>query len=260
MMRSLDWYRCIRRITWRGKGKTPLRRYKSIAVSDQETAQVSKSACEKSCQVTSEQIKADIKAATENCRRSGSKEKTSVIVGAGGRPRADSGSVQSTGITGAASSSRTRPISGSLSRVGAGTTPTGHVDEFGRITDRNSSRPNTDRSTGCSRTDECGKSDMQIGHSFTSEKREHSCSVSVGNLTSGCSSTGTAVLEERHGGTQPTNTGMASVICSQHNEGLHQSPDDFVPRRPLTRSCTHMSMESLEPESGDTEFRIYDFN
>ncbi|XP_047210581.1 F-box only protein 38 isoform X2 [Girardinichthys multiradiatus] len=233
----------------KGKGKTPLRRNKSIAVSDQETAQVSKSACDKSCQVTSEQIKADIKAATENCRRSGSKEKTSVIVGAGGRPRADSGSVQSTGITGAASSSRTRPISGSLSRVGAGTTPTGHVDEFGRITDRNSSRPNTDRSTGCSRTDECGKSDMQIGHSFTSEKREHSCSVSVGNLTSGCSSTGTAVLEERHGGTQPTNTGMASVICSQHNEGLHQSPDDFVPRRPLTRSCTHMSMESLEPES-----------
>uniref|UniRef100_A0A3B5KLL8 Uncharacterized protein n=1 Tax=Xiphophorus couchianus TaxID=32473 RepID=A0A3B5KLL8_9TELE len=90
-----------------GKGKTPLRRCKSVPVSDQGKAQVTQSTCEKSCQVTSEQIKADIKAATENCRRSGNKEKTSEIVGGTVRQRADSGQVQITGSTGAKNSSKT---------------------------------------------------------------------------------------------------------------------------------------------------------
>ncbi|XP_023184379.1 F-box only protein 38 [Xiphophorus maculatus] len=228
----------------KGKGKTPLRRCKSVPVSDQGKAQVTQSTCEKSCQVTSEQIKADIKAATENCRRSGNKEKTSEIVGGTVRQRADSGQVQITGSTGAASSSRTRPITGSLSRVEADTAPSGHVDGFGRITNQNTCRPTTYRSTSCSRT-ECAKSDMQTEDSFTSEKGESAGPVSVGCMTTGCSSTGTSAQQERHGGRQPTNAGIPSVICSQHNEG----GQNFVPRRPLTRSCTHTSLESLEPTS-----------
>lgn len=238
-----------------GKGKTPLRRCKSVPVSDQGKAQVTQSTCEKSCQVTSEQIKADIKAATENCRRSGNKEKTSEIVGGTVRQRADSGQVQITGSTGAASSSRTRPITGSLSRVEADTAPSGHVDGFGRITNQNTCRPTTYRSTSCSRT-ECAKSDMQTEDSFTSEKGESAGPVSVGCMTTGCSSTGTSAQQERHGGRQPTNAGIPSVICSQHNEG----GQNFVPRRPLTRSCTHTSLESLEPTSGHTKFIIYDFS
>uniref|UniRef100_M4AP74 F-box protein 38 n=1 Tax=Xiphophorus maculatus TaxID=8083 RepID=M4AP74_XIPMA len=233
------------------KGKTPLRRCKSVPVSDQGKAQVTQSTCEKSCQVTSEQIKADIKAATENCRRSGNKEKTSEIVGGTVRQRADSGQVQITGSTGAASSSRTRPITGSLSRVEADTAPSGHVDGFGRITNQNTCRPTTYRSTSCSRT-ECAKSDMQTEDSFTSEKGESAGPVSVGCMTTGCSSTGTSAQQERHGGRQPTNAGIPSVICSQHNEG----GQNFVPRRPLTRSCTHTSLESLEPTSGHTKPRV----
>uniref|UniRef100_A0A3B5KZJ8 Reverse transcriptase zinc-binding domain-containing protein n=1 Tax=Xiphophorus couchianus TaxID=32473 RepID=A0A3B5KZJ8_9TELE len=221
------------------KGKTPLRRCKSVPVSDQGKAQVTQSTCEKSCQVTSEQIKADIKAATENCRRSGNKEKTSEIVGGTVRQRADT------------SSSRTRPITGSLSRVEADTAPSRHVDGFGRITNQNTCRPTTYRSTSCSRT-ECAKSDMQTEDSFTSEKGESAGPVSVGCMTTGCSSTGTSAQQERHGGRQPTNAGIPSVICSQHNEG----GQNFVPRRPLTRSCTHTSLESLEPTSGHTKPRV----
>ncbi|KAM4586564.1 F-box only protein 38 isoform 1-T1 [Fundulus diaphanus] len=231
----------------KGKGKTPLRRYNSIAFSDPGKAQVSQSTCEKSCQVTSEQIKADIKAAAENCRRSGSKERTSEVVGATVRQRADSGSVQSTGSTGAASSSRTRPIIGSLNMVGAGTAPSGHADRFGKLTDRNTSRPTTKRSTPCNRTNEYAKSGTQKGDGFTSEKGESSGPIIVDNLTSACASTGSSALQERHRGRQLTNAGLTSVICSQHNKGSR----DFVPRRPLTRSCTHNSMESLESESGD---------
>uniref|UniRef100_A0A3P9N2R7 F-box protein 38 n=1 Tax=Poecilia reticulata TaxID=8081 RepID=A0A3P9N2R7_POERE len=233
------------------KGKTPLRRCKSVPVSDQGKAQVTQSTCEKSCQVTSEQIKADIKAATENCRRSGNKEKTSEIVGGTVRQRADSGQIQITGSTGAASSSRTRPITGSLSRVEADTAPSGHVDGFGRITNQNTCRPTTYRSTSCSRT-ECAKSDMETEDSFTSEKGEIAGPVSVGCMTSGCSSTGTSAQQERHGGRQPTSAGIPSDICSQHNKG----GQDFVPRRPLTRSCTHTSLESLEPTSGHTKPRV----
>uniref|UniRef100_A0A3Q2GRL6 F-box protein 38 n=1 Tax=Cyprinodon variegatus TaxID=28743 RepID=A0A3Q2GRL6_CYPVA len=83
-----------------GKGKTPLRRSKGAAVCDQGKALVSQGTCEKSCQVTSEQIKADVKAATETCRRSAAKEKGCEMEGGAARQRADGGSVQSTGSNG----------------------------------------------------------------------------------------------------------------------------------------------------------------
>lgn len=228
----------------KGKGKTPLRRCKSIPVSDHGKAQVSQGTCEKSCQVTSEQIKADIKAATEYCRKSGSKGKTSEIVGGTVRQGPDSGTAQGAGNTGATSSSRTRPITGSLSRVGSSCAPSGHVDGFGRINNRNASRSTTYRSPSYSRT-ECGKSHMQTGNNLTSEKGASSGSVSVGNKESDYASSGKSTLQERHGDRQRTSSGIPSVTCSQHSDRCQ----DFVPRRPLTRSCTHSSLESLEPDS-----------
>ncbi|XP_008400987.1 F-box only protein 38 isoform X2 [Poecilia reticulata] len=182
----------------KGKGKTPLRRCKSVPVSDQGKAQVTQSTCEKSCQVTSEQIKADIKAATENCRRSGNKEKTSEIVGGTVRQRADSGQIQITGSTGAASSSRTRPITGSLSRVEADTAPSGHVDGFGRITNQNTCRPTTYRSTSCSRT-ECAKSDMETEDSFTNlSKARPRVAVRRKRMADKSTSTSDPVTEDDH--------------------------------------------------------------
>ncbi|XP_014874306.1 F-box only protein 38 isoform X2 [Poecilia latipinna] len=182
----------------KGKGKTPLRRCKSVPVSDQGKAQVTQSTCEKSCQVTSEQIKADIKAATENCRRSGNKEKSSEIVGGTVRQRADSGQIQITGSTGAASSSRTRPITGSLSRVEADTAPSGHVDGFGRITNQNTCRPTTYRSTSCSRT-ECAKSDMETEDSFTNlSKARPRVAVRRKRMADKSTSTSDPVTEDDH--------------------------------------------------------------
>ncbi|KAM7417024.1 hypothetical protein PAMA_016914 [Pampus argenteus] len=98
-----------------GKGKTPLRRSNNVAVSvafpaDQTKAEMSESSCEKSCQVTSEQIKADMKAAVEKSRRTSSK---GIITEAGettARPGPDSGMVRGHGITGAAARTAVRPV------------------------------------------------------------------------------------------------------------------------------------------------------
>ncbi|XP_015251867.1 PREDICTED: F-box only protein 38 [Cyprinodon variegatus] len=220
----------------KGKGKTPLRRSKGAAVCDQGKALVSQGTCEKSCQVTSEQIKADVKAATETCRRSAAKEKGCEMEGGAARQRADGGSVQSTGSSGAASSCRTRPITGSVSRVGAGTAP-GHTQGFGRNADRNTCSPTADRSTGCGRTggSTCHRSDLQAGDGPTARRG----SGSSRNPPSGCASSGTP--QERQRSREPA---MAGLDCSQHNEGCQ----NFIPRRPLTRSCTTTSAESWEPE------------
>lgn len=156
----------------------------------------------------------------------------------------DSGSAQCAGNTGAASSSRTRPRTGSLSRVGTSCAPSGHVDGFGKINNRSTSRPTAYRSPSYSRT-ESGKSDMQTGSNLTSEKGASSGSLIEGNMESDNASSGKSTLQERHGDRQLTNSGIPST-CSQHSDRCQ----DFVPRRPLTRSCTHSSLESLEPESG----------
>lgn len=224
-----------------GKGKTPLRRSKGAAICDQGKALVSQGTCEKSCQVTSEQIKADVKAATETCRRSAAKEKGCEMEGGAARQRADGGLVQSTGSSGAASSCRTRPITGPVSRVGAGTAP-GHTQGFGRNADRNTCSPTADRSTGCGRTggSTCHRSDLQAGDGPTARRG----SGSSRNPPSGCASSGTP--QERQRSREPA---MAGLDCSQHNEGCQ----NFIPRRPLTRSCTTTSAESWEPEPGTNQ-------
>uniref|UniRef100_A0A8C9YT62 F-box protein 38 n=1 Tax=Sander lucioperca TaxID=283035 RepID=A0A8C9YT62_SANLU len=84
------------------KGKTPLRRSNNVAVSvavlvDQTKPQVLESSCEKSCQVTSEQIKADMKAAADNSRRTSGKGIATETV----ETTADSGTVRGTGSAGA---------------------------------------------------------------------------------------------------------------------------------------------------------------
>ncbi|XP_035504918.1 F-box only protein 38 isoform X2 [Scophthalmus maximus] len=68
-----------------GKGKTPLRRSNNVALPvsasvDQSKAPVPDISCEKSCQVTSEQIKADMKAAAENSRRTSVKGITDLSI------------------------------------------------------------------------------------------------------------------------------------------------------------------------------------
>uniref|UniRef100_A0A671VSB8 F-box protein 38 n=1 Tax=Sparus aurata TaxID=8175 RepID=A0A671VSB8_SPAAU len=158
-----------------GKGKTPLRRNNNVAVSvvapaHQTKAQVLESSCEKSCQVTSEQIKADMKAATENSKRTSSNGIAPEAGATNARPPADRGTFRGTGSAGVAARSGVQPVTGSVSRVGPG-----------------------------------------VG------QRQQ---VPAGSAAAGSG--------------------------SQQGQARDK---DFVPRRPLTRSCTRMSSASLVPET-----------
>ncbi|XP_044218864.1 F-box only protein 38 [Thunnus albacares] len=240
-----------------GKGKTPLRRSNNVAVSvafsaDQTKAQVSESSCEKSCQVTSEQIKADMKAAVENSRRTSSK---GIITEAGetnARPGPDSGTVQGTGIAGAAPRTAVRPVTGCVGRVGPGVATSRQVGGCERVMTGATHRTTTtnDRATGTGRTSDCteGPSGLQTGDSCTKEAgfRQSSGPVGVNSLDP----RGAAVshASRRQGERQPAPAGYASAAFSGSQQGQTRG-EEFVPRRPMTRSCTRMSSVSLVPET-----------
>ncbi|XP_060935562.1 F-box only protein 38 [Limanda limanda] len=218
-----------------GKGKTPLRRSNNVALSvsvDKTKVQVSDSSCEKSCQVTSEQIKADMKAAADNSRRTSSKgiptesrEST---------PRADSWTEHSSGSTGAAARTELRQVTGSVIRNGAGAATSRQVDRCGRVVVGMSHRTitTTENPSGA----------------LTGNTREAGMWLS----------SSPASLEQRgaavdHASGRPALVGKGQ---SQHvpdtGSGSQHAPardEDFVPRRPLTRSCTRMSSVSLVPET-----------
>ncbi|XP_023262003.1 F-box only protein 38-like, partial [Seriola lalandi dorsalis] len=236
-----------------GKGKTPLRRSNNVSV-EQTKAQVSDSSCEKSCQVTSEQIKADMKAAGDTSRRTSSKGITTEAgETAGQTARADSGTVQGTGSAGAAVRTGVRPVTGSLVRTGPGAATSRQVGGCGRVVAGTSHRTTTtaDRATGTGRTNDGteGPSGAQAGDSYTGE--------AGGRLN--CSPAGVDGLEPRgaavnHGPRRPAlqsgqgerHPGPATGSGSQHGQARNE---DFVPRRPLTRSRTRMSAVSLVPDT-----------
>ncbi|XP_044061798.1 F-box only protein 38 [Siniperca chuatsi] len=240
-----------------GKGKTPLRRSSNVAVSvagsvDQTKAQVLESSCEKSCQVTSEQIKADMKAAAENSRRTSSKGITTEAGETTARPGADSETVRGSGSAGAAARTGVRPVTGSVGRVGPGAATSRQVGGCGKVVAGTSHRATTttDRATGTGRTNDGtqGPSGAQTGDSFTREAgaRQSSGPASMDNLEPRDAAVNHAprrpVLLAGQGERPP-----ASAAGSGSQQG--QARDNFVPRRPLTRSCTRMSSVSLLPET-----------
>uniref|UniRef100_G3Q7L8 F-box domain-containing protein n=1 Tax=Gasterosteus aculeatus aculeatus TaxID=481459 RepID=G3Q7L8_GASAC len=98
-----------------GKGKTPLRRAGNVSVAvsvDQTKTRVLESSCEKSCQVTSEQIKADMKAAAENGSRTSVKGFATEAAEAATRPGTDGVPVRGTGSAGIAARTGGRASSG----------------------------------------------------------------------------------------------------------------------------------------------------
>nr|XP_054594860.1 F-box only protein 38 isoform X2 [Nothobranchius furzeri] len=216
----------------KGKGKTPLRRSSTAAASDQSKPRLLQSSCEKSCQVTSEQIKADIKAATESSGRTSNKEMTCDTAEANPRPRTDGGTEQSTGNAEQGANSRDRPVAGSaavhsspMQRCGVG--------------GGNTHRTNNHRASGFMRSDKnlCKE---QTGCSLTrgAGVRKASGSAGVDRPESRCPAPST--LGQRHRDT----AGASSGTGSHQNAG-----QDFVPRRPLTRSCTRLSSAPLVPET-----------
>uniref|UniRef100_A0A669B4P8 F-box protein 38 n=1 Tax=Oreochromis niloticus TaxID=8128 RepID=A0A669B4P8_ORENI len=188
------------------KGKTPLRRGNnvaiSMAVSDQPKAHAAENSCEKSCQVTSEQIKADMKAATDSSRRSSGKGVTTEAAEATTRPGA-SGTSEDT----PASRTGVRTMTGSLVRVGPAGATSGHAE--------GAERPSVPLSSGPANVD--------------------SVEPRVGAVNNDPRIPGP---QTGQGKRQPS-----SAVAS----GSQQ--ENFVPRRPLTRSCTRTSSVSLVSET-----------
>lgn len=221
-----------------GKGKTPLRR-NNLVLSDRIKPQVSHSSCEKSCQVTSEQIKADIKAATENSRATNSKEPPPGTGEASAGPGPDSGKGQGSSSTEPGSSTKEKPVSVSATRVRPPAGSSGHLGGCRRVINGNMPPAPPDRGAGTIRTDE---NPSKAGHrnSFLNESGDRSSpgSSSVDSQESRCGTAG----QGRHG--QP-DTAATLVTGSQQDPS-----QDFIPRRPLTRSCSRMSSAPLIPETG----------
>lgn len=219
----------------------------SVAVSDQPKVRVAEGNCEKSCQVTSEQIKADMKAATESSRRTSSKGITPEAVKAAARPGANSGASEGSRTPGAASRAGVRATTGSMARVGPARPTSGHVGGYEGMGMDATSGTATDRAAGADRAN-----DGTEGPSAPL-----SCGPSHGD---GLEPRGAAVNDDPRrpapqagpGERQPPPARSASVIYSGLQQG-HTLNDNFVPRRPLTRSCTRMSSESLVSETGKTQ-------
>ncbi|XP_068450856.1 F-box only protein 38 isoform X1 [Clinocottus analis] len=246
-----------------GKGKTPLRRGNNVAVSvavsvDQTKTRVLESSCEKSCQVTSEQIKADMKAAVENSRKTSVKGIAKEAVETAARPGDDSGPVRGTGSAGASARTGVRPVTGSVGRVGPGTATSRQVGGCGRLVVGTIHRATTttDRATGTGRTNDCtdGSSGAQTGDSCTKETgvRQSSSPACADSLEPRGAAVNNASRRTEQligqGERLPTTAGSYSATLSRSQQD--QARDEgFVPRRPLTRSCTRMSSVSLISET-----------
>ncbi|KAI3352180.1 hypothetical protein L3Q82_020993 [Scortum barcoo] len=235
-----------------GKGKTPLRRSNSLAVSVSQTkGQMVESSCEKSCQVTSEQIKADMKAAAETNRRTTSKVISSESGEATARPGAYSGTVWGTGNAGATARTGVRAVTGSVGRVGPGAPTSGQAGGCGRVVVGTTHRAPTpsDKASGTGMTE--GPSGTETGDRCTREARVRQSSgpASVDSLEPRDApvNDASAVLAGR-GDRKPVPSGSASFACSGSQQGQARD-ENFVPRRPLTRSCTRMSSSYLVHET-----------
>lgn len=209
-----------------GKGKTPVRRSHNPpaalpASADQTVAiAVLERSCEKSCQVTSEQIKADMKAAAEKKRYCG-KEPTS-RAGTGKAAAGPEVDVQAD-ATRAASTPLTSSVVDGVepSSVGASRQPPG------------------------SRRQSTGTTFNSTEDSYKSRTR------GTRERVDGISPRTTAADVDSQDCGRPAQSGANEKASSEPPS--QQRANYFVPRRPLTRSCTRLSSVSLLPETGKTE-------
>ncbi|TNN47001.1 F-box only protein 38 [Liparis tanakae] len=243
-----------------GKGKTPLRRGNNVAgsveISANETkTRVLESSCEKSCQVTSEQIKADMKAAVENSRRTSVKGIATEAVETAARPGADGGPLRGPG---AAARTGARPVTGSVGRVGPGAATSRQVGGCGRLVVGNSHQATTttDRATGTGRTSDYAESPSgtRTGASCTRETGVRQSSAPDSPEPRGAAVNHASKRPAQPTGQaerSPTPAGSPSAAFSGPQTG-EATDEDFIPRRPLTRSCTRTSSVSLISETALT--------
>uniref|UniRef100_A0A667X4P0 F-box protein 38 n=1 Tax=Myripristis murdjan TaxID=586833 RepID=A0A667X4P0_9TELE len=232
-----------------GKGKTPLRRCGNVAVAvtvsmDNTKAQDNKTNCEKSCQVTSEQIKADMKAATESSSKG-------ISTGAGensSRQGAETGIRQGTGSAGVGGRTGMRQRSGSgragVERVGEARVAQGAG--YGRVVAGAIHRATTTNG-GATGTGPEAAGTREVG-----ARQRTGTNGGVGSMEPrgavGDIASRRGILLVGQNERQPGPPGSHYAIGSSLQQGRGVE-EGFVPRRPLTRSCTRMSSVPLAPEA-----------
>uniref|UniRef100_A0A674PBT4 F-box protein 38 n=1 Tax=Takifugu rubripes TaxID=31033 RepID=A0A674PBT4_TAKRU len=228
-----------------GKGKTPLRRSNNSGVpgeaaADQPLVQVLESSCEKSCQVTSEQIKADMKAAAENAKRSNCKGVTPDAVQNSARAGATTGAVWGPGSAAGPTRTRAKPVTGPVGRAGAGGAPARQVGGCGSMVAGMAQRQNT--SGGIDNPEGPPRAQRGTLEAGVGQNSGGVCLDST-TVTGNQDSRRIALLA----GQEDRRAAPSRSAVNQHGPGACQ---DFVPRRPLTRSRTRLSSVPLAPETG----------
>ncbi|XP_052005510.1 F-box only protein 38-like [Xyrauchen texanus] len=199
-------------VTPHGKGKTPLRR---------RGPQPHELSCEKGCQVTSEQIKADMKAASETAE-------------CGGR-EGNSGAGPASGYASGSCVCSIRWREDSANQVGQGGAGRGDEEMIRtRCTCSRSRSASENRTRSGHNQPEGGDNCMPEHHS--QEQRS-----------------GGDEMEDRHSNT-PSRTQSSSEGHAGHQQGLstdssHRTPTDEFPRRPVTRASSRLSSVPLVYES-----------
>ncbi|XP_056626023.1 F-box only protein 38 [Triplophysa dalaica] len=199
-------------VTPHGKGKTPLRR---------RGPQPHEYSCEKGCQVTSEQIKADMKAASETAER-GARDGTS---GAGPTSGYATGSC--------VCSMRWREDSANQEGRGEGTVRT-------RCT--------------CSRARSSSETRTHTGHGLPAGVENHS---PENHRPERSEAAREEEMEDRHTctphRTESSSEGHTERTAGHQQDigpaGSHRSPTYEFPRRPVTRACSRLSSVPLVCES-----------
>nr|XP_057919481.1 F-box only protein 38 isoform X2 [Doryrhamphus excisus] len=214
-----------------GKGKTPLRRSANVpatqTVNGDGKPSASQGSCEKSCQVTSEQIKADMKAASDNSCKTSSKGVNTE--GGESSARADTGTLRGPGVCGAAETPATECVGGVGPR---------HEGVGSRTTHRETTSVDT-AGQSCRTTESCNGGIREAGlrHTSGTANAEH--------LEPVCSSSNqTSRQLVCRGNRRP----LPVAQRSSSKRGLDRN-EDAIPRRPLTRSCTRTSAVCLVPET-----------
>eukprot|EP00066_Takifugu_rubripes_P019413 XP_011608679.1 PREDICTED: F-box only protein 38 [Takifugu rubripes] len=228
----------------KGKGKTPLRRSNNSGVpgeaaADQPLVQVLESSCEKSCQVTSEQIKADMKAAAENAKRSNCKGVTPDAVQNSARAGATTGAVWGPGSAGGPTRTRAKPVTGPVGRAGPGGAPARQVGGCGSMVAGMAQRQNT--SGGIDNPEGPPRAQRGTLEAGVGQNSGGVCLDST-TVTGNQDSRRIALLA----GQEDRRAAPSRSAVNQHGPGACQ---DFVPRRPLTRSRTRLSSVPLAPET-----------
>ncbi|KAG8578600.1 hypothetical protein GDO81_010553 [Engystomops pustulosus] len=221
-----------------GKGKTPLRKKCSVAFKSpaQQSPPSEESSCEKGCQVTSEQIKADMKAASDPSDRSKGKDCSNEVNAAGAV------------ISGSNPEPQNMDTDQSLNE-----SPEAAAEEADSCTCARSD----DFELSAAEGQEVAALCPHCSKNITQEKklqRSNSGSCERSQPSTSCSSPGDGAeytLRTSHNGANRTTSGIVvEPHASSTSNRLHQGGNNA--HRPLTRARTRLSQVSLLSDDEST--------